>query len=161
MKNPIETAKKNTIENAEIFLRNFSHVPDDKLNWSPTPTSKSALRIAAHASLYLHRFAEMIATQSVPAVNNLDEWLAEVHAEETAIKNRDQVDAAFQSGIEAVNNALDSLTPADLENSIDSGQGWSMSMTFLINLPAWHTTLHLGQIDYLQTCWNDQTIYTS
>lgn len=36
-----------------------------------------------------------------------------------------------------------------------------MSMKFLINLPAWHTTLHLGQIDYLQTCWNDQTTYTS
>lgn len=161
MKNPIEIAKKNLAENAEIFLRNFSHVPDNKLNWSPTPTSKSPIRIAAHAALYLDRFAQMIANQQVPAVENLDAWLAQVESEERAITTRDQVTEAFQCGIQAVNAALDSLTPADLEKSLDSGQGWSMSMTFLINLSAWHTTLHLGQIDYLQTCWNDQTIYTN
>ncbi|ARU41364.1 hypothetical protein CCB80_09540 [Armatimonadetes bacterium Uphvl-Ar1] len=118
------------------------------------------MRIAAHAALYLDRFAQMIANQQVPAVENLDAWLAQVESEERTITSRDQVTEAFQSGIRAVSAALDSLTPADLDKSLDSGQGWSMSMTFLINLPAWHTTLHLGQIDYLQTCRNDQTIYT-
>lgn len=72
MTNPIEIAKHSTAENAEIFLRNFSHVPNDKLNWSPTSTSKSPIRIAAHAALYLSRFAQMIANQQVPAVENLD-----------------------------------------------------------------------------------------
>jgi len=28
-----------------------------------------------------------------------------------------------------------------------------------LGLPGWHATLHLGQIDYLQTCWDDQKIY--
>lgn len=34
-----------------------------------------------------------------------------------------------------------------------------MSMRYLITLPAWHTANHTGQIDFLQTCWDDQHVY--
>ncbi len=56
----------------EMFLRNFSHVPDEKLTWSVTPTAKSALRIAAHAALYASRFARMNEEKKLPAGDNLD-----------------------------------------------------------------------------------------
>lgn len=101
----------------------------------------------------------MIENRATPVVGNLEEWLAQRNAEEIAITNRAEVEAVFREGTEKVIRALETLTPEEIESSIDSGQGWSMSMKFLMNLPGWHATLHLGQIDFLQTCWGDQEIY--
>jgi hypothetical protein len=143
----------------EMFLRNFSHVPDDKLAWTPAPTAKSAIRIAAHTALYAERFARMIRERSLPKADNLEEWLAERNREEEAITSRAEMETVFRKGTDEVIEALDSLTPEDMALSLDSGLGWSVPMTFLMKLPGWHATLHTGQIDYLQTCWDDQEVY--
>jgi len=155
----IESAKRSAVSGMEMFLRNFSKVPDDKLNWTPTPTSKSALRVAAHTALYAGRFAVMIRERRLPKVDNLDQWLAEREAEELAIQSRAEVERVFRQGTAEVLAALDGLAAEDVERVLDSGQGWTMPMTQLMGLPGWHATLHTGQIDYLQTCWDDQTIY--
>ena len=159
MSSLVESCKKSAVNGMEMFLRNFSHVPDDKLDWTPTPTAKSAIRIAAHTALYMGRFANMIQARSTPVVDDIEAWVAKNVAEETAITTRVQVEEAFRKGTEEVIAALDSLTPEETEMVLDSGQGWTMPMTFLMNLPGWHTTLHMGQIDFLQTCWGDQEIY--
>lgn len=143
----------------EYFLRNFSHVPDDKLTWTATPTSKSALRIAAHTALYAGRFAQMIRDRRTPAPQNLAEWLAERDAEEIALVSREEVEKVFRKGTAEVLAALDTLSPEEVEMSLDSGQGWSMPMKQMMGLPGFHATLHAGQIDYLQTCWDDQQVY--
>jgi uncharacterized damage-inducible protein DinB len=155
----IESSKQRAVSGMEIFLRNFSYVPDDRLNWTPTPTSKSALRIAAHTALYMGRFARMIQERRLPVPENLAEWLAERDAEEIAITSREEMEKAFREGTAEVLAALDALTQEDVELTLDSGQGWSMPMQQLMVLPSWHATVHLGQIDYLQTCWDDQQVY--
>lgn len=159
MESLIDSCKQSAVNGMEMFLRNFSHVPDDRLTWTPTPTSKSALRIAAHTALYMGRFARMINARSTPVVDNIEEWTARNNAEEIAITTREEMEEVFRKGTEEVVAALDTLTPEETEMVLDSGQGWTMPMTFLMNLPGWHATLHLGQIDYLQTCWDDQEIY--
>ena len=155
----IELSKKSAIDNMEMFLRNFSKVPDDRLTWTPTPTAKPAIRIGAHAALYAGRFAQMIRARALPKVENLDEWLAERSKEEAAITTRAEVESIFRQGTAEVQEALDTLTSEDIESSLDSGQGWQMSMIWVMGLPGWHATLHTGQIDFLQTCWDDQEIY--
>lgn len=142
-----------------MFLRNFSKVPDDKLTWQATPTAKSPLRIAAHTALYMSRFASMINAKSTPVVDDIEAWVAKNVAEENAITTREEVEKAFREGTAEVIAALDKLTAEDTELIIDSGQGWTMPMTFLMNLPGWHAAVHMGQIDFLQTCWDDQEIY--
>ncbi|HLO98827.1 MAG TPA: DinB family protein [Fimbriimonas sp.] len=159
MSNAITLAKLTAEQGMDMFLRNFSHVPDDKLHWKVTPTAKSALHIAAHTALYNHKFAKMIREKKVPVVGNLDEWLAQQSADEEAITSRAEMERVFRAGLAEVLEALDTLTEEDVSLEIDSGQGWSMSMGFLMRLPGWHATLHLGQIDFLQTCWGDQEIY--
>jgi len=143
----------------EMFLRNFSHVPDDKLNWKVAPTAKSALRIAAHTALYAGRFAAMMRDRATPKPDNLEEWLAQREAEEVAVTSREEVERIFRAGTEEVLAALDSLSADEVAMELDSGQGWTMPMAFLMGLPGWHATLHMGQIDFLQTCWGDQEIY--
>ena len=155
----VELCKKEAKDGMDMFLRNFSHVPAERLNWTPTPTAKSALRVAAHTTLCYARFAEMIQNRATPQVADLDAWLAQRISEETAVTTVEEVKRAFHTGLEQTCAALDSLTAEEVDMELDSGQGWTMSMRFLMKLPAWHATLHLGQIDYLQTCWDDQQIY--
>ena len=51
------------------------------------------------------------------------------------------------------------LPPELIGTTLDSGLGFSMPMTDLMKLPGWHATLHAGQIDFLQTCWDDQKVH--
>ena len=142
-----------------MFLRNFSHVPDDKLTWSPTPTSKSALRIAAHTAVANANFAQMIRNRQLPTGDEVPDFMARTSAAELAITNKEDMERLFRENTQKVLDALDTLTDEDIETELDSGQGWTLSMGFLMRLAGWHATLHLGQIDFLQTCWDDQQIY--
>ncbi|MFN8219047.1 MAG: DinB family protein [Fimbriimonadales bacterium] len=159
MKDFVTSCKESAVQNMEMFLRNFSRVPDDKLTWTPTPTAKSAIRIAAHTALYAGVFARAIRDGMLPGSGNLEEYLAQRNAEELALTSRTEMEKVFREGTAEVLAALDSLTPEMIAASLDSGLGWSMPMTQLMRLPGWHATLHTGQIDFLQTCWGDQEIY--
>lgn len=155
----IELYKQRAVGGMDMFLRNFSYVPDDKLDWKVTPTAKSAIRIAAHTALYAGRFATMIQNRALPAPENLEAWVAERDAEEIAVTDRAEMERIFREGTAAVCAALDTLTPEEIDMTLESGQGWSMPMKQLMGLAGWHATLHLGQIDFLQTCWGDQHVY--
>ena len=65
-----DTIMEQAIAHAEVgknfFLRTFKHVPENKLNWCPAPTSKSALRIAAHVALGNSAFASILRGEKPP-----------------------------------------------------------------------------------------------
>lgn len=159
MSGRIQIEKANAIQGMEQFLRNFSHVPDDKLTYTPTPTAKSAIRIAAHTALYAGRFAQMIRDRALPKFESLEQWIAEREAEEIALTSREEMTQVFRRGTQEALDAMDTWTEADLDLPFQAGGGWTPPMAEIIRLPGWHATLHLGQIDFLQTCWGDQTIY--
>ena len=155
----IELSKLTATQGMDMFLRNFSHVPDDKLNWTPTPSSKSALRIAAHTAVTNANFAQMIHNRKLPMGDEVPDFIARTRAAEIAITSREEMERVFRENTQKVLEALDTLSTEDIELVLNSGQGWTMPMTRLMSLPGWHATLHLGQIDFLQTCWDDQEIY--
>ncbi len=159
METLVDSCKELAVGGMEEFLKTFSFVPDDKLTWTPAPTAKSAIRIAAHTALYPALFAGMIRDRKLPASDNLAQWLAQRNAAEAAIKNRQEIEHIFRKGSDEVLAALDSLSPNEIGSSLDSGLGWSMPMTTLMNLPGMHAFSHAAQIDYLQTCWGDQEVH--
>ena len=140
-------------------MRNFAHVPDERLEWQPVAGAKSALRVAAHTALYDGRFVAMIRERRLLTPDDIDDWVARCEAEEAEVATRAQVERVFREGTAEEFAALDGLSPDDLSLTLGSGQGWEMPMSDLIELPGWHATLHTGQIDYLQTCWGDHQIY--
>jgi hypothetical protein len=154
----ISSCKKLAVDGMEEFLKTFSFVPDDKLTWTPTPTAKSAIRIAAHTALYAGRFARMIETRKLPFTDR-EEWIARRNAEEAAIVNRTDIEVIFRRGTEEVLAALGLLTPETITSPLDFGIGYSPPMTFLMNLPGMHSISHAAQINYLQTCWDDQEVH--
>ena len=135
MEDLVASRKDSAVRGMEHFLKVFSFVPDDKLTWTPTPTPKSAIRIAAHTALYAGIFARMIKDRKLPGSDNLQQWLAQRNASETAITSRTEVESIFRKGTDEVIAALDSVPPEAFGISLDSGLGWSMPMTFLMNLP--------------------------
>ncbi|MCB0826213.1 MAG: DinB family protein [Armatimonadetes bacterium] len=155
----VEYCKRDALDAMEHFLRNFSHVPDDKLNWSPTPTSKSALRIAAHTAVAIGNFTKMMRDRRLPYGDEIPEFMAQTAAREVAITTREEAEELLRKNMAEVITAMDDLTDEEAEMVLDTGQGWQMPMSFLMKLPSKHTAWHIGQIDFLQTCWDDQEIY--
>lgn len=139
-------------------MTTFSFVPDDKLDWTPSPTAKSALRIAAHTALYAGRFAYMIRERNLPG-RSLDEWIAQRNAEEAAISDRAEIEPIFRKGTDEVLAALDALTPEAIASKLNFDFGFSPPMSFLMTIPGIHAHSHASQIDYLQTCWDDQEVH--
>lgn len=121
MQDLIISCKESAVQGMEMFLRNFSHVPHDKLTWTPTPSAKSAIRIAAHTALYANRFAGMMRDRKLPGSDNLTAWIAQRDAEEAALTSRTEIDRIFREGTHEVLAALDSLTPEEFASSLDSG----------------------------------------
>jgi hypothetical protein len=159
MEGVVATYRELAVGGMEEFLKTFSFVPDDKLTWTPAPTAKSAIRIAAHTALYAGRFALMIADRKLPGSDNLEERRARQKAAEAAITSRSEIESIFRKGTDEVLAALDSLTPEEIGATLDSGFGWTMPMTVLMEMPGLHAYSHASQIDYLQTCWDDQVVH--
>lgn len=143
----------------EQFLKTLSFVPDDKLHWTPSPTAKSAIRIAAHTAIYAGVFAKMIRDRKLPFGDEIPDFVARINAAAEAVTNPTEMESLFRKNTEEVIAALDTLSPEAIGMTLDTGLGWTMPMTFLMNLPAIHAFSHAAQIDYLQTCWDDQVVH--
>jgi hypothetical protein len=155
----VSACKNSAVDGMEHFLVVFSFIPDDKLTWAPAPTAKSAIQIAAHTSLYAARFAKMIRERKLPSHDNLDEFLARRAAEEAAITRRAEIEPIFRAGTDEVLAALDSLTPEEIGSRLVFSADVSVPMTWLMGLPGSHANSHTAQLDYLQTCWDDQEVH--
>lgn len=160
MQDLISSCKANATTGTEWFLRSFSKVPDDKLDWTPSPTAKSALQIAAHMAVTAGNFARMIRDRRLlPEGQDVPTMVAHLRELEAALTTREDAIRVLRENTDAILAALDSLDDAAVGMEMDSTLGWTMPMTFLMKLPGIHGFVHTGQIDFLQTCWGDMEIY--
>lgn len=140
----------------EHFLRNLGHVPADKLTWSPAPTAKSALQIAAHAAGYSGGFAGILRNGAMP--KNVDDFLSPIQTRIESIQTVEQAEAVLRAGTEETLAALAAVRPEWIGATIETPIG-PTSFQFFMNIPADHLIGHAYQIDYLQTCWGDLEVY--
>jgi hypothetical protein len=143
----------------EHFLKTLSFVPEDKLNWTPAPTAKSAIRIAAHTTIYAATFAKMIRDRKLPQGDEIPAFVAKIQEAETELTDRVEIEGLFRKNTGEVLSALDMLTPEAADIVLDTSLGWTMPMSFLMKLPGIHAFSHAAQVDYLQTCWDDQEVH--
>jgi len=152
----IELCKHRATEALNYFLCTLSFVPEDKLNWSPAPTAKSALQIAAHCAGYSGGFARVIAARAFPG--GVEEFRGPIHAVIASITTVKEAEDVLRQGIADTVAALDTVPPDFVGESILTPQG-STPFRFFMSIPSAHLTGHAYQIDYLQTCWDDQTVH--
>lgn len=155
----IESSRQEAVSGMGYFLRNFSHVPDDRLMWTPTPAAKSPIRVAAHTALYAGRFASMIRDRWLPAPDNLTEWLAEREAEEVAITGREENGEGFPRGHRRGSRSprhLDARRTGDV-NRVGPGM---VDVDEAVDGPGRMARDPTRGADRLsQTCWDDQQVY--
>lgn len=153
MQEVIGQAKQNIVRGKERLLKTFSFVPDDKLAWSPTPTSKSALRIVAHIGISNEGMAGIVRGEK-PPFSDMRELFAMIDAEELKIASRAAAVQLVEEGTNQALAALDSLTPEQL-GGMAGLPGAEMPMAQFIMVIGMHMLNHAAQIDYLQTTWGD------
>ncbi|MCA1595133.1 MAG: DinB family protein [Chloroflexi bacterium] len=156
MDDVISLCKERAMQAMEHFLNILSFVPEDRLTWSPAPTAKSALQIAAHCAGYSGGFAGVISAGKFPS--NVEAFLGPIHSATNSITTLEQAETMLRAGIAATIAALDTVRPEQIGATIETPQGQT-PFTFFMTVPAFHLDGHAGQIDYLQTCWDDQEVH--
>jgi len=157
MKDIVTLCKEQATSAMNGFLHVLSFVPEDSLTWSPTPTAKNALQIAAHCAGHSGAFAGIIRDGKFPA--DVEDFLGPIRSATQSITTLDQAEAMLRKGIADTIAALDTVTPEQVDSVIDAPGLGQIPFTFCMTIPARHLNDHTSQIDYLQTCWDDQEVH--
>ena len=152
----ITLCKNRATRALEYFLNTLSFVPADKLDWSASPTAKSALQIAAHCAGYSGAFATIIRAGRFPWT--LEEFRARVDSAIESVTTVEQAERMLRQGIADTLAALDTVQPEQIDATVDAPHGQAPFL-FFMTVPALHIEGHAAQIDYLQTCWDDQVVH--
>ncbi len=90
--------------------------------------------------------------------SSVEEFLGPINSRINGITTLEQAEAVLRKGIADTLAALDTVKPEQIGSIIDTPHGRT-PFTFFMNIPARHLDGHTAQIDYLQTCWDDQEVH--
>ena len=139
------------------LIHALESVPDDKLTWSPSPTAKTPLAIAAHAGMSNSNFASLLRGDPMPDLP-FEKLMAMMAEAENAIKTREEAVQIIEVKSAEAIAALNGLTQARIGEEVQTPFG-SMSVKFIMTIIGRHMDSHAAQIDYLQTIWGDQQMH--
>lgn len=150
----IDQAKERLAGCKHRLLTTFSFVPDDKLGYTVSTTTRSPLRIAAHAGLSNYFFAGIIRGTAEFGPDAMAA-IEEAEKKELDVTTRQQaIDIIEQSTMEVI-AAIESLTDETAVKTVVTPI-LTAPMAFWTDLPARHMDNHAAQIDYIQTIWGDK-----
>jgi hypothetical protein len=155
MNDRIERAKNEFLQAKSGILHALATTPDDKLNWSPSPTSRSALHQvvhAAHSISHIHGFLSGTPFDA-PTPDVADRGFRE---SEKPYTQRDEVVSLLETNAGSFVAWLDALQPEALGTLVETPFGMgAVPIELGITFPAMHTRWHHAQIDYIQTIYGD------
>ncbi len=121
----------------------FARLPEDKRDWSPGGTARTAT----------DQFAECVATNNFVA--RMIESRAPVPFESyesdkanAATVSSAERDARLIASADAVVRALKTIPDADLSSALETPMG-EQSLSEIAAVPYWNLSYHLGQINYI------------
>lgn len=142
----VEFAKKLAQMGFSRLQRSLEFVPEDKREWAPSPTSKSAQRIAAHCAVANRQFAAILRGDQAP-YRTARELASEVYEEETSLVEWNETLATLEA---ANTEALAAFEHVDPKRVMSDAK-----VAFVLSLMGRHADGHAGQLEYLQTVWGD------
>ncbi|RYG20647.1 DinB family protein [bacterium] len=152
--NRIEEVKASVKQASEGLLKTFSFVPDDKLTWSPSDSSRSALWIVGHCAEANRAFARGIRGESFPSMS-MEEFGQMVWNAGRDTKSRAEAVTLLQESTQEIVAALDGLTSEKMSAVVQSPFG-PIPVAVWMTFADGHMMGHACQIEYLQTIWGDQ-----
>lgn len=146
---------KSRVESAGARLLNLlAHVPDDRLTWSPSPTSRSALVLVGHCARASGFFADTIAGRIPETQPSPEAFIAALRGADKQVAGREETVAALEQSQASLVAALDAVRAEDLDVPRASPFG-VLPVAFWAEQSAGHLAGHTDQLAYLQTVWGD------
>lgn len=144
------------IQARDQMVNLINTTPDDKLNWSPSPTARTPIELVGHTAGAFGPFIGMLQNEAGSPggfdPTSFDSHLREIDKE---FKSKEQVLKLFHDGCDKYLNYIDSLDEAALAKEIIFFTG-PMPRIKLLPIGVNHTLSHAGQLAYLQTIWGDR-----
>jgi len=133
--------------------KGLKSTPADKLNWSPSPTSRTAVQLVAHSAMSTSGLARIIKGEGMP-FSSMAELDAALRSAEQQYTSADETLALLEATSAEYLGWLDTLTDEDLATIVNLPMG-AMPLAVAITFPGAHLVCHASQLDYLQTVWGD------
>lgn len=127
------------------MVATFSAVPEDRIRWSPTHSAKSALQIVSHCVDANRQVALALRGKKAPVGPDWNFVLA----------NKEEALGELSRSVAEFDSALAEMTSELFETTTETPAGHE-PMAAIMHFMGWHLAEHAGQIDFLQTCWDDQ-----
>ena len=153
MEDTISQAKAEFVRAKERLARALATTPDDRIQWSPSPTARTPIQQVGHAALTTPIFLGLLTGKPFPFAG-FAEADAAMREKEQGFTSRKQVlDLLDQTSAEYL-TWLDTLTPEQIGSTISMPVG-PMPLAAGITLPADHLRGHTAQLNYMQTIYGD------
>ena len=155
MNTQIETVKGEFERTVGRLLKNLAETPEDKLHWSPSPTSRTPLEIGYHcADVIAALHGSMSGLDPMPPTNpaQMDAYCRE---QEKPQRSREEVVKLIQDNSAAYAAWLEGIPEGKLAEIWNSPFG-DFPIGAAISFPVFHTAGHVAQLEYIQTIYGDR-----
>lgn len=177
----IDSTKAQYLHTQARMAQTLANTPDDRINWSPSPTARTPIELVAHGAMGIsgilmmleeqprlqgefgkyvadeERGAEQPGAMNYP-YNSVPEMDAAFRRADQHYKTREAALALLeQNGAEYL-AWLEKLTPEKYASTLQIFVG-TFPMSFAITVPALHLNAHIAQMEYVQTIYGDRDWY--
>lgn len=121
------------------------NLPEDKRDWQPAETSRTALDQLAEIAILTGHTADLIATGKWTLGADFGGF---VQAKAELSKDWPGIQELLKANLAKLNAALEAVPDSELDTLIDMPWG-PMKMSQIIAYPYWNMTYHEGQINYI------------
>jgi hypothetical protein len=153
MQEIVTEAKAEFVRAKDRIAKALATTPDDRINWSPSPTSRTPVQQVAHATMGISGIQGMLMGKPWP-FSGVDEMDRSLRVAEKEYTTRDHVNSFLESTSAEYLAWLDTLTPEQVASTVDFGFG-QFPMASAMTFAADHLRGHAAQIDYTQTIYGD------
>ncbi len=153
MEDIISQTKAEFIRAKDRLTKNLAVTPDDKINWSPSPTARTPIQQVAHVAMSIEGMQGMLNGHMID-FSNIAALDAQWREAEKAFTTREAVLALLDQHCTAYISWLDGLTAEQIGSTLNLPIG-SWPLAEAITWPADHIQCHACQIEYIQTIYGD------
>jgi len=142
----------------EAFFRAVRKMPADKLDWKPTDSARSALEIAKEVAL--STIWPMGLMTPGAKFEMTPEIMAEFTQKRDAIASLDEAESTARAGLEALNKEVAAIPDDHLTQTawLPFGKTNDWPIHQVAGIYASNARYHIGQINYIQTCYGDHSM---
>jgi len=156
MQESIEQTKATLGQAKARMTHLLNETPEDRLNWSPSATSRTPIQLVAHSAHAVFNIHEMLDGRPF-AVQTTAEAEVFFKEWESAFTSREQVLAELDKNCSNYTAWLDGLTEEGYNAMAQGPFGMgSFPVSAGLGFPAMHMNGHIAQLEYIQTVYGDR-----